>query len=98
MGHYRKTIQKAKILSKQFPKYQFKGVCLQPFNEIVLQVHKMMEIPAETQLAFIDFEKGSKRWVVSLLNRAIVLDKTGVIIDGFGNFSSPDFSNLLRKY
>mgnify|MGYP003322568024 FL=1 len=98
MGHYRNTIQKAKKLSKQFPQYQFKGVCLQPFNEIVLQVHKMMEIPAETQLAFIDFEKGSKQWVVSLLNRAIVLDKKGVIIDGFGNFSSPDFSNLLRKY
>jgi hypothetical protein len=98
MGHYRNTIQKAKMLSKKFPQYQFKGVCLQPFNELVLQVHKMMEIPAETQLAFIDFEKGSKQWVVSLLNRAIVLDKRGVIIDGFGNFSSPDFFNLLRKY
>ena len=98
MGHYRKTIQKAKMLSKQFPQYQFKGVCLQPFNEIVFQVHKMMGIPAESQLAFIDFERGSKKWVVSLLNRAIVLDKRGIINEGFGNFSSPDFSNLLKKY
>ena len=66
---------------------------------LVLESDKAsMEIPAETQLAFIDFEKGSKQWVVSLLNRAIVLDKRGVIIDGFGNFSSPEFSNLLRKY
>ena len=98
MGHYRNTIKKAKRLSKQFPQYDFKGVCLQPFNEIVLQVHKMMGIPAESQLAFIDFEKGSKQWVVSLLNRAIILDKKGIIKEGFGNFSSPDFSDLLKKY
>ena len=98
MGHYRNTIKKVKILSKQFPQYEFKGVCLQPFNEIVFQVHRMMSIPAESQLAFIDFEQGSKKWVVSLLNRAIVLDRRGIIKEGFGNFSSPDFSDLLKKY
>ncbi len=98
MGHYRNTIQKAKILSKQFPQYQFKGVCLQPFNEIVFQVHRMMGIPVESQLAFIDFERGSKQWVVSLLNRAIVLDNRGIIKEGFGNFSSPNFSDLLKTY
>jgi hypothetical protein len=98
MGHYRNTIKKVKILSKQFPQYEFKGVCLQPFNEIVFQVHRMMGIPAESQLAFIDFEQGSKKWVVSLLNRAIVLNRRGIIKEGFGNFSSPDFSDLLKKY
>tara|TARA_Y200000002_G_scaffold271378_1_gene225872 strand:- start:31 stop:723 length:693 start_codon:yes stop_codon:yes gene_type:complete len=98
MGHYRNTIKKVKILSKQFPQYEFKGICLQPFNEIVFQVHRMMGIPAESQLAFIDFEQGSKKWVVSLLNRAIVLNRRGIIKEGFGNFSSPDFSDLLKKY
>ena len=98
MGHYRNTIKKVKILSKQFPQYEFRGVCLQPFNEIVFQVHRMMGIPAESQLAFIDFDQGSKKWVVSLLNRAIVLDRRGIIKEGFGNFSSPSFSDILKKY
>ena len=98
MGHYRNTIKKVKILSKQFPQYEFRGVCLQPFNEIVFQVHRMMGIPAESQLAFIDFDQGSKKWVVSLLNRAIVLDRRGIIKEGFGNFSSPYFSDILKKY
>jgi hypothetical protein len=49
-------------------------------------------------LAFIDFDQGSKKWVVSLLNRAIILNRRGIIKEGFGNFSSPDFSDLLKKY
>ena len=98
MSHYRNTVQKAKELSSQFPQFEFKGVCLQPFNEIVFQVHQMMGVDHERQLAFIDFEQGSKKWVVSLLNRAIVVDSKGTIVEGFGNFSSPDFSQLLKKY
>ena len=98
MGHYRNTIQKAKLLTKEFPQYNFKGVCLQPFNEIVFQVHQMMDVPHDSQLAFIDFEEGSKKWVLSLLNRAIIVDRKGTIIDGFGNFSSPKFTEILGKY
>ena len=97
MIHYRNTVLKAKSLEKEFKNYQFKGVCLQPFNEIVFEVHRMMEIDPETQLAFTDFDKDSKKWVLSLLNRAIVVDANGTIIEGFGNFSAPDFSDLLRK-
>ena len=98
MGHYRNTIKKVKTLSEQFPDYQFIGICLQPFNEIVFQVHKIMGVQAKSQFAFVDFEKASKEWVVSLLNRAIFVNQTGRIIDGFGNFSSPTFSDILKKY
>lgn len=98
MGHYRNTIKKVKTLSEQFPDYQFIGICLQPFNEIVFQVHKIMGVQAKSQFAFVDFEKASKEWVISLLNRAIFVNQTGRIIDGFGNFSSPTFSDILKKY
>ena len=98
MGHYRNTIKKVKTLSEQFPEYQFIGICLQPFNEIVFQVHKIMGVQGKSQFAFVDFEKASKEWVVSLLNRAIFVNQNGRIIDGFGNFSSPTFSDILKKY
>ncbi len=97
MSHYRNTILKVKKLEKQFPKFQFKGICLQPFNEIVFEVHRMMDIDPKNQLAFTNFENDSKKWVLSLLNRAIVVDAKGTIIEGFGNFSAIDFSDLLLK-
>lgn len=96
MRHYKSTIMKVKSLEKKFPKYQFIGVCLQPFNEIVFEVHRMMNIKPETQLAFTDFDRDSKKWVLSLLNRAIIVDSKGVIKEGFGNFSAPDFPDLLE--
>ena len=96
MSHYRNTVMKVKALEKQFPEFQFKGVCIQPFNEIVFEVHRMMDIDPETQLAFVNFDKDSKKWVLSLLNRAIVVDAEGKIKEGFANFSTPDFADLLR--
>ena len=96
MSHYRNTVIKARALEKLFPKYQFKGVCIQPFNEIVFEVHRMMNIDPKTQLAFTNFDKDSKKWVLSLLNRAIVVEANGEIKEGFGNFSTPDFVNLLK--
>ena len=79
-----------------FPKYEFKGVCIQPFNEIVFQVRRMMGIDPKTQFAFTNFDKDSKKWVLSLLNRAIVVNTDGKIKEGFGNFSATDFADLLR--
>ena len=96
MSHYRNTVIKARELEKQFPRYQFRGVCIQPFNEIVFEVHRMMNIDPETQLAFTNFDRDSKKWVLSLLNRAIVVEADGKIKEGFGNFSAPDFEDLLQ--
>ncbi|MGB2164930.1 MAG: TlpA family protein disulfide reductase, partial [Flavobacteriaceae bacterium] len=96
MSHYRSTVIKAKALKKRFPKYEFKGICIQPFNEIVFEVYRMMNIDPKTQLAFVNFDKDSKKWVLSLLNRAIVVDANGKIKEGFGNFSAPDFEDLLH--
>jgi hypothetical protein len=57
----------------------------------------MMNIDPKTQLAFTNFDKDSKTWVLSLLNRAIVVDADGKIKEGFGNFSAPDFEDLLNN-
>ena len=96
MSHYRNTVLKVKELEKKYPEFHFKGVCIQPFNEIVFEVHRMMNIDPETQLAFVNFDKDSKKWVLSLLNRAIVVNANGNIEEGFANFSAPDFVELLQ--
>ena len=95
MSHYRSTVLKAKKLEKEFPHYQFKGICIQPFNEIVFEVHRMLDINLESQFAFTDFDIDSKKWVLSLLNRAIIVDGMGIIKEGFANFSAVDFTKTL---
>jgi len=96
MNHFRSTIQKVKKLELEFPNYDFIGISIQPYNEIVSQVHRMMQIDQSKQYAFLNFEKASKKWVLRLLNKAIIVNKNGVIIDGFANFSSSNFSKKLR--
>ena len=96
MNHFRSTIQKVNELKLEFPNYDFIGISIQPYNEIVAQVHRMMQIDQNKQYAFLNFESASKKWVLRLLNKAIIVDKNGVIIDGFANFSSSNFSKELR--
>jgi hypothetical protein len=61
------------------------------------QIQKMMEINSEDQFALIDFEKSSKAWVLTLLNKSIIVDGKGIIIEGFGNFSDPKFEKTLNN-
>lgn len=97
MNHYRNTIDRVRELENNFPKLHFVGICIQPFNAMVEQVQKMMEINLDNQYALVNFEKASKAWVLTLLNKAIVVDSNGTIIEGFGNFSDSTFKKLLEE-
>jgi hypothetical protein len=55
-----------------------------------------MEIDIEDQFALINFEDSSKAWVLTLLNKSIIINGKGIIIEGFGNFSDTDFENILK--
>ena len=97
MNQYRNTLDRVKILQKKNPKLRFVGICIQPFNALVDQVQKMMEINLDNQYALVNFEKASKAWVLTLLNKAIVVDSNGKVVQGFGNFSEVAFEKLLQK-
>jgi hypothetical protein len=56
-----------------------------------------MEVDKKNQFALVDFENARKEWVLTLLNKAIVLDSRGRVIEGFGNFSNSNFESLLKK-
>ena len=50
----------------------------------------------DVQFALINFENSSKAWVLTLLNKSIIINGKGVIIEGFGNFSDTDFEKILK--
>jgi hypothetical protein len=97
MNQYRNSLERVKFLQKRHPNIRFVGICIQPFNALVDQIQKMMEINSEDQFALIDFEKSSKAWVLTLLNKSIIVDGKGIIIEGFGNFSDPKFEKTLNN-
>ena len=97
MNHYKNTLEQVKYFQNKHPNMRFIGVCIQPFNSMVDQVQKMMETNPEDQFSIIDFEKASEAWVLTLLNKAIILNFKGKIIDGFGNFSDLAFEKKLTE-
>ena len=98
MNHFKRTLERVKKYKKQFPQYRFVGVCIQPYNDLVRNYQEIMGIDPEDQLALINFEQVSSDWVITLLNKGIVIDQEGKIVDGFANFSSKDFVNCLQKF
>ena len=82
----------------RFPSYRYVGICIQPYNDLVRNYQEIMKIDPQDQLALVNFEKASNEWVITLLNKGIILDQDGNIFDGFANFSAKDFPDLLEKY
>ena len=97
MNHYQNTLKRLKKLEINNPQLRFVGICIQPFNTMVDQVQEIMKINLENQFALIDFEKASELWVLTLLNKAIIINEKGNIIEGFGNFSDTTFETLLKE-
>tara|TARA_B100001113_G_scaffold333742_1_gene311854 strand:- start:171 stop:1292 length:1122 start_codon:yes stop_codon:yes gene_type:complete len=95
MNHYRNTMNKVFILQKKYPNYRFVGICIQPFNTMISKVLNMMKINLENQFSILNFERVSKKWVLTLLNKAIITDSSGRIKQGFANFSEENFEENL---
>lgn len=98
MNHFKRTQERVKKYQKEFPNYRFVGICIQPYNELVRDYQSIMKIPPEDQYALVDFESASNAWVITLLNKGIILNSKGVIQDGFTNFSANNFSQVLAKH
>ena len=96
MNHYRNTLERMSVYRKKYPEVRFVGICIQPFNNMVEEVQKILELDPADQFALVNFENASKAWVLTLLNKAIIIDPKGRLIEGFGNFSDTNFESLLK--
>ena len=80
MNHYRRTIRRVEELKRLYPDYRFVGICIQPYTDMVSQ----------------DFEKSSKSWVLTFLNKTIIIDEKSKIIDGFSNLFTNEIEQILN--
>ena len=98
MNHFKRTHERVMRYKTQFPNYRFIGVCIQPYNDLVRNYQEIMKIDPADQLALVNFEQVSNEWVITLLNKGIILNENGIILDGFANFSARNFPDLLQQY
>ena len=98
MNHFKRTHERVMRYKTQFPNYRFIGVCIQPYNDLVRNYQEIMKIDPADQLALVNFEQVSNEWVITLLNKGIILDEKGIILDGFTNFSARNFPDLLQQH
>ncbi len=98
MNHYRRTIRRINELKIRFPQYRYVGICIQPYNDLVNQAQTILNVTIDDQFSFTDFEKSSKDWVLTYLNKAIIIDRESKIINGFGNLFSNNIEQSLSRY
>jgi len=95
MNHYRETLRILERIKIKKPEYRYVGISIQPLNKIALQVNEMLRQNFEDQFAIINFENASKKWIITLLNKAIIIDSSGKIANGFANIFDVNFLNEL---
>jgi len=96
MDHYRRTIRRVEELKQEFPKYRFVGICIQPYTDMVSQAQNLLNLDLSNQFSFSDFESSSKDWVLTFLNKTIIVDEKVIIIDGFSNLFTNDIEKILE--
>ena len=97
MNHYRNSLERVNRFQKKFPSIRFVGISIQPFNSMVDEIQNIMEVDKKNQFALVDFETARKAWVLTLLNKSIIIDSKGKILEGFGNFSDTNFESSFQK-
>ena len=95
MNHYKKTLTIIDSLKIKKPNYRFIGISIQPLNKIALEVNEMLGQSNDDQYSIINFENASKKWIITYLNKAIIMEPYGEIKNGFSNIFDPKFLNQL---
>ena len=97
MNHYRRVIKRINELKNDFPDYRYVGICIQPYTDMVSQAQNILNLDLYNQFSFQDFEKSSREWVLTYLNKTIITDSKMNIINGFGNLFEEDVNKTLKS-
>ena len=98
MNYFKNTYKFVNRFKKIYPNYRYIGISIQPFNSLVLNFQKDSGIFGDDQYAMVNFERGSKKWVLTLLNKGLIIDENQTIKEGFGVFTSNNFEKILKEF
>ncbi|NER13352.1 hypothetical protein GWK08_07880 [Leptobacterium flavescens] len=96
-NHMKRINKKVKSLRKKYPELRFVGININESQERWLHSLKMLGLETENQYRCANFNEISRKFVIRNLNKIIIVNPDGTIIDAFSNiYRSSDFKKVLK--
>lgn len=94
--HVLEAHKKILAFKKKYPHYEYIAVNLDEDQEKWLKTVNNFNFSGIREVRAANFEEIRTRWAITKIHRTIVLDRNGVIKNGFTNVFSNDFSKHLE--
>ena len=98
INHYKESHARASELTKLYPNFNFLAINTdKQYNNWISIVNKFEYNPSH-EFQFEDIKVAEKKLVINSINKAFIVNKKGIIIDGNTNLFSPKIGTILKKY
>lgn len=96
--HYKDIHSKAAELMSKYPEYQFIGINTDTHYKKWLKAVKYSGYDAQYEYQFDDVQTAERNLVINSINKALVVNEDGVIIESNTNLFEPVFEGQLLGY
>ncbi|WP_430413138.1 TlpA family protein disulfide reductase [Kordia sp.] len=96
-GHKKLVTRKIKVLAKEFPNLNIVGISLDTNHKRWKRALRELEFPVSKQYRVTDDESLSRDFGLISINKLIITDQNGRIIDAFSNIYNTDLRDQLKK-
>ncbi len=82
---------KAAEMKEKYPEFEFIGICVGENHKKWLKLLEKRKFNPDTEFRFNDSDLAKKQLVINNLNKAVIVDKNGVILENNTNLASSRF-------
>ncbi|MFK5983299.1 MAG: hypothetical protein QM499_10320 [Flavobacteriaceae bacterium] len=98
VSHYKNIHYRVSELNSKFPEYDFIGINTDVNNANWLKIIKKYSYKKEAEYQFENLSKAEKELVIYTVNKAIIVDEKGTIINGSTNLFNINMEAVLLGY
>jgi len=96
-NHMKMINNKVLELKEKYPSHRFIGININDDQQKWLSTLKVLKINPETQFRCVSFSEVSRKFVLDVINKAIIVDGDGVIIDGFSDIFTSKYEKTISS-
>ncbi|TVZ51034.1 TlpA family protein disulfide reductase [Dokdonia sp. Hel_I_53] len=98
LPHMKSSHQKAAELQKKYPEFNFVGININTEQDTWLKHLQKNGYSSQKEFRFLNPKQARKQLVINDINKTIVLDKNGTILNSHANLQNAKFENDLIAY
>ena len=96
--HYKSIHFKVSELKSKYPEYDYIGINTDTHYKKWLNIVKRLNYNLSNEYQFENIQEAEKKLVLTSVNKALILDKDGMILEGNTNLLSTEIEELLLGY